>query len=607
MVAGLCAVDTAGTSVSQCAETATMALGRGSSWPSDARKARAGRSSRISIGEPCETKTVGIDIALFLDRRMAACVQSGSRTGKTDIMHVLRILTRFAACLALLWAIPAGAQTLKMVAHADLKVLDPIWTTAFITRNHGYMIYDVLFAQDEQLRIQPQMVDKYTVSADKLTWTFTLRDGLEWHDGQPVTSEDCIASIKRWAARDALGQQLMASVGDLKAVDTKTFTLILKEPFGLVLESLGKPSSNVPFMMPKRVADTDPNKQFDDYTGSGPFIFKKDEWKPGEKVVYIKNPKYKPRAEPPSMLAGGKVVKVDRVEWSAISDPLTAVNALQQGEIDLIEVAVPDLFPVMKADKNIALYGWNALGSQIIMRFNHLHPPFDNVKARQAAMYAVAQEDFLRAQVGDPEIYRVCNSPLVCGSPYEKSYGNLLIKPDLDKARQLLKESGYDGKPIVMMQATDLQSSNQLPPVGKQALEKVGFKVDLQAMDWQTVVSRRAKKEGPDKGGWNIFYTTTVTAGTENPASNSFTSGGCDKAWFGWPCDPEMEKLRAAYARETDPDKQKQLALAVSDRVMDQGTYIVLGQYKAFGAYRKDRLSGWLPGPVPVMWNIAKK
>ena len=362
------------------------------------------------------------------------------------------------------------------------------------------MVYDVLFAQDEQLRIQPQMVDKYQVSADKLTWTFTLRDGLEWHDGQPVTSEDCIASIKRWASRDPLGQQLIASMGDLKAVDAKTFTLTLKEPFGLVLEALGKPSSNVPFMMPKRVADTDPNKQFDDYTGSGPFIFKKDEWKPGEKVVYVKNTKYKPRAEPPSMLAGGKVVKIDRVEWIAVTDPLTAVNALTQGEIDLIEVAVPDLFPVMKADKNIALYGWNALGSQIIMRFNHLHPPFDNVKARQAAMYAVAQEDFLRAQVGDPEIYRVCNSPLVCGSPYEKSYGNLLIKPDLDKARQLLKESGYDGKPIVMMQATDLQSSNQLPPVGKQALEKIGFKVDLQAMDWQTVVSRRAKKEAAGQG-----------------------------------------------------------------------------------------------------------
>ena len=179
-------------------------------------------------------------------------------------MHFLRILARIAISFALLSPLAAGAQTLRMVAHSDLKVLDPIWTTAFITRNHGYMVYDVLFAQDEQLRVQPQMVDKYQVSADKLTWTFTLRDGLEWHDGQPVTSEDCVASIKRWAARDALGQQLMASVADLKAVDAKTFTLILKEPFGLVLEALGKPSSNVPFMMPKRVAETDPNKQFDD-------------------------------------------------------------------------------------------------------------------------------------------------------------------------------------------------------------------------------------------------------------------------------------------------------------------------------------------------------
>ena len=524
-------------------------------------------------------------------------------------MHVARRLAQLAVCLGVALAAPVAlAQTtLKMVAHSDLKVLDPIWTTAFITRNHGYMVYDTLFAKDEKLQIQPQMVDKWTVSDDKLTWTFTLRDGLEWHDGKPVLAEDCVASLKRWGARDALGQQLMASTGELKVLDAKTFQLVLKGPFGLVLEALGKPSSTVPFMMPKRVADTDPFKQIDDYIGSGPFIFKKDEWKPGEKVVYLRNAKYKPRAEPPSRLAGGKVVKLDRVEWIAITDPLTAVNALQQGEIDVIEVPVPDLFPMLKADKNVSLFGWNALGSQIIMRMNHLHPPFNNLKARQAAMYAIAQEDFLRAQVGDPDIYRVCNAPLVCGSPYEKNYGDLLIKPNLEKARQLLKESGYDGTPIIMMQATDLQSSNQLPPVGKQALEKVGFKVDLQAMDWQTVVGRRAKKEPPAQGGWNIFYTTTVTVDADNPAGNSFTSGGCDKAWFGWPCDPEMEKLRASYAVESDPAKRKQIALAVSDRVMDQGTYIVLGQYKAFGAYRKDRISGWLAGPVPVWWNVTKK
>src|SRR5690242_13043678 len=250
-------------------------------------------------------------------------------------------LRKLALLAAGIWALSsplAMAQTtLRLVAHSDLKVLDPIWTTAFITRNHGYMIYDVLFAKDAHGEVQPQMVDKYEVSPDKLTWTFTLRPGLEWSDGKPVTAEDCVASIKRWGARDALGQQLLKATGELKVLDDKSFRLSLKEPFGLVLAALGKPSSNVPFMMPKRVAETDPNKQIDDYTGSGPFIFKKDEWKAGEKVVYVKNPKYKPRSEAPSMLAGGKLAKVDRVEWLAISDPATAANALLTGEIDIIE------------------------------------------------------------------------------------------------------------------------------------------------------------------------------------------------------------------------------------------------------------------------------
>jgi peptide/nickel transport system substrate-binding protein len=523
-------------------------------------------------------------------------------------MRFVRKLAAFAAGAAMLLAAPAMAQTtLRLVAHSDLKVLDPIWTTAYITRNHGYMIYDVLFARDANGEIKPQMAEKAENSPDKLTWTITLRDGLEWHDGAPVTAEDCVASIKRWAVRDSLGQQMMTFVSEIKPVDAKTFTIVLKEPFGLVLQALGKPSSNVPFMMPKRVAETDPGKQIADYTGSGPFIFKKDEWKPGEKVVYVKNPKYKPRAEPPSMLAGGKVVKVDRVEWLAISDPSTAVNALLSGEIDLIEAPPPDLHPVLKGDKNVALFSYNKHGSQMIMRLNHLHPPFNNLKARQAVQYAIAQEDFLRAQVGNPDIYAVCNAPLGCDSRFEKTYGTLLVKPDLEKAKALLKESGYDGTPIVMMHQTDLQSSNQLPPVGKQALERAGFKVDLQAMDWQSVVARRSRKEAPDKGGWNVFFTTTVAVDADNPASNSFTNAGCEKAWFGWPCDPEMEKLRSAYARETDPAKQKELALAVSDRVISQASYVTLGQYRSYGAYRKDRVDGWLESPAPVFWNITKK
>ena len=520
----------------------------------------------------------------------------------------LRKLTALAAVIWAALALPATAQTtLRMVPHADIKILDPIWTTALITRNFGYMVFDTLFAKDADLKIQPQMAEKYTLSDDKLTYTITLRDGLLWSDGAPVTAEDCVASLKRWGARDASGQLLMKEAKELKVVDPKTFEIVLKQPFSLVMDALSKVSSNVPFMMPKRIAETDPNKQITEFIGSGPFIFKQDEWKPGEKMVFVKNPKYKPRAEPPSMLAGGKVAKVDRVEWLAITDPNTAANALLAGEIDLIEAPPPDLFPLFKADKNIALYPWNAQGSQIVMRFNHLQPPFNNVKARQAAMYALAQEPMLQAQVGDPEIYKVCNAPFICGTTYGKEYGDLLIKPDIEKAKALLKESGYDGTPIVMLHQTDLQSSNNIQPVAKQQLEKVGFKVDMVDADWQTVVSRRARKEAPSQGGWNIFFTTNITLDSDNPGTNSYAAGTCEKAWFGWPCDPEMEKLRDAFLHATDPAKQKELGLAISDRVMDQAFYAPVGQYKAFGAYRKDRLEGWLPGPVAVVWNISKK
>ncbi|HEY8243681.1 MAG TPA: ABC transporter substrate-binding protein, partial [Casimicrobiaceae bacterium] len=271
-----------------------------------------------------------------------------------------RRLARHLLAAALLAALPIVApapalaqSTLRVVMHSDLKIVDPIWTTAYITRNHGYMIYDTLLATDANGRIQPQMLDRYTVSPDGLVYTMTLRDGLLWHDGAPVTAEDCVASIKRWGAKDATGQKLMTFVKDLQVVDPKTFRVNLSTPTGLVLSGLGKPSSAAPFMMPRRVAETDPNTQITDFTGSGPFVFRKDEWKPGDKAVYVKFDKYKPRAEPPSGMAGGKVVKVDRVEWRVIADQQTAVNALIAGEIDFIEQPAHDLLPVMVKDANL--------------------------------------------------------------------------------------------------------------------------------------------------------------------------------------------------------------------------------------------------------------
>ena len=293
--------------------------------------------------------------------------------------------------------------TLRVALHSDLKIIDPVWTTALISTHHGMMIYDTLFALDENLQPQPQMVDRWTLSADRLDWTFTLRDGLLWHDGQPVTAEDCVASIRRWSARDGMGQKLMSYVAELAARDAKTFTLRMKEPYGLVISTFAKPSSNMLFIMPKRVAETDPNAQITDTTGSGPFVFKQDEWKPGEKAVYLRNPRYQPRPEPPSGFAGGKVVKVDRVEWAWIADPQTQANALLNGEIDFIESPPHDLLPLLASNPSIQFLVIAPMGRQDAFRFNVLHKPFDDARVRQAVAYAFNQRDFLEATIGNPK------------------------------------------------------------------------------------------------------------------------------------------------------------------------------------------------------------
>lgn len=501
----------------------------------------------------------------------------------------------------------ATAQTVKIVMHSDLKIIDPIWTTAYIVRNHGYLIYDTLFSMDEKLEVKPQMVDKYDISADKLTYTFTLRDGLEWHDGQPVTTDDVISSIKRWGARDSMGQKLMSFTKELKAVNAKTFQLVLNEPYGLVIMSLGKPSSNVPFMMPKRVADGNPMEQLKEPIGSGPFIFKQDEWKPGEKVVYLKNPKYKPRAEAASGLSGGKVVKIDRVEWIAMSDMQTAMNALQAGEIDMIETPKHDLLPIMAKDRNIKLYNSNPLGNQYTFRFNTLQKPFDDPKVRQAVAYAFNQKDFLDAVIGDEKWYKECKAMFVCGSPLDTVKGwEDKLASNYNKAKELLAAAKYDGTPIVLMQSTDLDVLTNLAPVAKVHLEKAGFKVDMQSMDWQTLVARRTKKDPANAGGWHAFLTSWVAADILNPVMAGFFNSACDKAMFGWPCDEQIEKLRDQFSREGDPAKQKALAEAVQARASEYPTHLHLGQWYQPVAMRTN-IDGMLVAPVPVFWNITKK
>ncbi len=533
-------------------------------------------------------------------------------------MHARRRIRATASTLALLLgtalalAGPGGTaqaqKVLRIVPHADLKNLDPIWTTAYITRNHGYMVYDTLFAVDENLEVQPQMVDTWSVSGDGLVYTFTLRDGLRWHDGDPVTAADCVASIRRWGKRDGMGQKLIQFTRDLEAVNDKTFTLTLNEPYGLVLASLGKISSNTPFMMKKEHAETDAFEQVPEVVGSGPFRFAKDLWVPGSKIVYLKNEDYVPRSEPASGAAGGKVVKVDRVEWVYIPDPATTMNALVNGEVDLWETPAVDMVPLLQNHDGIELAVIDPLGTQGWLRPNHLHPPFDNPKARQALLYAVNQEDYLRAIVGDPSLYKVCAAFFICGTPNESSAGvEALDTVDLERAKALLREGGYRGEKIVLMQPTDIPVLNNASLVTAQLLRDLGMDVDVQAMDWSTLTSRRAEKKAPADGGWNVFHTYTTGADATSPIANiGISGGGVEAAWFGWPTDARTEELRDAYAREADPAKQKAIIDELQARLFEVVPYVNYGQWFQPVAWRKE-LSGVLVSPVPFFWNIDKR
>ncbi|HKM71157.1 MAG TPA: ABC transporter substrate-binding protein [Stellaceae bacterium] len=506
------------------------------------------------------------------------------------------------------WA-EAGPKTLRFIPQADLRSIDPIWTTAYVTRNFGYLVFDTLFSLDKDFKPQPQMVDRWTVSDDKLTWRFTLREGLKWHDGQPVRAPDCVVSLERWGKRDTLGQKLMEAVGEMQAVDDNTFTISLKSPFPLILDALGKLSSNVPFMMPERLAKTDAYQQIPEAIGSGPFKFVKEEWVPGNKAVFVKNPNYVTREEAPSFAAGGKVAKVDRVEWLYIPDTATAAAALNAGEADWYEQPPADLVPVFAANKDIVVATVDPLGNHGILRFNHIQPPFNNVKLREAVLNLVDQKDYMGAAAGDPKYWRTCAALFGCGTPFETKAGAdaLLNGPNPAKAKQLIQEAGYKGEKIVLLSATDQPIVQGQALVTLDALRKAGLNVELQASDWGTLITRRASKEPIDKGGWSIFHTWTSAPDFFSPAVNIALRGNGEKGWFGWPTDEKIEALIDAWFKAPDLAAQKKLAADIQvEAYTNEIPYVPTGQFVVPTAYRKN-LEGIIVAPVVFLWNVEKK
>ena len=495
-------------------------------------------------------------------------------------------------------------QTLRFLPHADLKILDPIWTTAYITRNHGYLVYDTLFGMDEQSQVRPQMVDRTSVSPDGMKYTFTLRDELRWHDGQPVLSEDCVESLKRWGKKDRFGQLLMAHTREIAAINKKTFTIELAERFGPVVEALGKPSSNVPFMMPARIASTPPDEQIKEIVGSGPFKFLRDEWQPGEQVVYVRNPDYIPRSEVPSGSTGGKKVHLDMIIWRYISDPWDAADNLASGKVDWWEQPPLDFIPKIEQNPDLQTFLFDPLGVQGWLRPNCLHPPFNNKKARQALLNMMDQVTYLAWSVGQSQYYRACRSVFACGGAYNTAIGaEPIMEHDLTKARQLVKDSGYDARPIVVLHVTDIPFLNAAAIVTRQRLESIGFKVILKAMDWSTSLVVRARKEPPEKGGWNLLHTWWSAADVSNPAVHFGVSGAGPRAWFGWPDIPQLDKLVTDWVRATDQTQRKQLADEVQQVAFSEVPYVPWGEWFQPTAFRKN-VRDVLKFAAPIFWNV---
>ncbi len=502
-------------------------------------------------------------------------------------------------------ALPAGAQSvLRVKPSSDVRVMDPHLGSDSMARNMGYMVYDTLFAVDADLRVRPQMVESWTSEEAGRVWRFRLREGLVFHDGAPVTSADVVASLRRWAQNDGLGQQLIARGAVFEASSPRDFSLTLNAPWGMVLEALGKPGAPVPFIMPERLAQTPASRAVTETIGSGPFRFVASEWRAGDRLVFARHAGYQPRGEAPSGLAGGKTPRFDRVEWMILPDQQTSLDALRQGLIDIAEDIPADLLAVLRRDRNIVIANQDALGVAQQIRLNTTQPPFDNPQLRRALLEAVDGRDFLAAVTTDPSQGRVCNSWFVCSSPWHTEAG--WPRPNLERARQLVRDSGYDGTPAVLLNAAENTNINAFTLVADQLLRSIGIRTDVQAMDWATVVARRQSREPVGRGGWSIFISGPGGLDMMEPVSHLGLRSNCERAWFGWPCDAEIERLRAAFADAQDEAAKREIAARIQARALETVPYVPIGVQYQLRAHRAN-LDGLLSPPAPVYWNVSRR
>jgi peptide/nickel transport system substrate-binding protein len=501
----------------------------------------------------------------------------------------------------------ASQRVLKFIPQSDLTVIDPIWSTAYNSRNHGYMVFDTLFGIDASYQPQPQMLSAVKIAPDERQWDLVLRDGLRFHDGEPVLARDCVASIRRWAARDGLGTQLMKATDELSPADDRTIRFRLNKPFPRLAYALGKTSTPMCAMMPERLAKFDPFKQLTELVGSGPFRFKADERVSGSQVVYERFDGYVPRSDGvPGWTAGPKVVAFDRVEWRTIPDEGTAASALQAGEMDWWEIPTDDLRPALERAGHVRVEIKDPTGVIGFLKMNCLQPPFDNPGVRRALLGAFHQEDFCTAIAGtDPKMWRTGVGVFCPGTELANDTGMEVLTSARDYAavKAALKAAGYTGQTVAMMVATDTPYRKAMGEVGVDSMQKSGMHVDYQAIDWGTAVARRENRGPIDKGGWSGLFSTLSGLDLQNPTGNAFRVSG-PTGWFGWADSPRIEALKAEWLGIEDLPAQRRIAAEIQRQWWIDVPHIPIGQWFQPTAWRDD-LHGMVDG-FPIFWGLRR-
>jgi peptide/nickel transport system substrate-binding protein len=497
------------------------------------------------------------------------------------------------------------SETLLFVPASNLTTPDPVWTTAAVVHTHAFLIYDTLFGLDGKGLPQPQMLAGHTVEGDGRIWTFTLRDGLRFHDGEPVRAIDALTSVRRWARRDTVGQQFLAQVQDATALDDKRFRFTLNAPFPLLTYAL---AANNCFVMPERVARTDPFQKITEYVGSGPWRFALDEWDAGVRAVYTRFPSYPPRPEPADFTSGGKIAHFERVEWQVLPDPATAAAALEAGEIDWLEHPIFDLLDQLRANSGVQVGVFNPLGRIGLIALNHLYPPFDKPEIRRAVLAAVDQSQFVAAVVGpETEYGQTGVGYFTQGSPFANTDGLAVLSGSHDPvaAQNRIRAAGYSGEPVLVMGPADMPDLQSLAQVTASLFKAIGLNIRYESMDWGSMLTRRANQNPPGQGGWNAFCTTWTGLGMSNPASNTPLRGNGRQAWSGWPTLPDLEQLRSAFFSATDLPNQQAIARQIQRAAVDGVPYVPVGQWEEPTAMRRD-LSGLVRTSLAVFWGLHR-